>query len=129
MSAPFIAGNVTFTELEEMRIQNLGSTFEQTFLGRSTECLECHISESSVTYNAVESQNRHFPVDGLFETAVYGPQAQASLEHRALTGCFDSSTSRWPKTTRSKAELPAGLHQRVRYGSVLRRLPDGQPGA
>lgn len=82
MSAPLIAGNVSQTELEELRRGNFGSSFEQSYLGRTTECLQCHRTEWSITYSADELHNRHFPVRGLFELAVYGPEAAAALTSR-----------------------------------------------
>jgi hypothetical protein len=80
MSAPIIAGNVTIEELEIMNRANYGQTFETTFLGRKTECLPCHRSEFSVTYSAIDSSNRHWPIPGHFELAVYGPEAEAADE-------------------------------------------------
>ena len=80
MSAPIIAGNVTIEELEVMNRANYGQTFETTFLGRKTECLPCHRAEFSVTYSANESNNRHWPLPGHLELAVYGPNAEAADE-------------------------------------------------
>jgi hypothetical protein len=80
MSAPIIAGNVTIEELEVMNRANYGQTFETTFMGRKTECLPCHRTEFSVTYSASESSNRHWPIPGHFELAVYGPNAEAAAE-------------------------------------------------
>jgi hypothetical protein len=83
MSAPIIAGNVTPEELEEMRRTNFGMTFEQAYLGRTTECNQCHMTQASVTYDALEINNRHWPIPGNFELAVYGPQAGESEAKRS----------------------------------------------
>jgi hypothetical protein len=80
MSAPVIAGNVTLEELEVLNRANYGQTFEGTFLGRKTECLPCHRTEFSVTYSANDDSNRHWPIPGHFELAVYGPMAEAADE-------------------------------------------------
>jgi hypothetical protein len=83
MSAPLIAGNVTPQELEQMRLTNYGSSFEQVYLGRNTECLECHRAEESVTWSPIEDANRHFPVMGNLELAVYGPDAPQANPERS----------------------------------------------
>lgn len=77
-SAPMIAGNVTETELEDMRIQHFGSIFESSFLGRNTECMQCHRMEESTTYSA-DDNNRHFPIPGEMELAVWGLDADAPV--------------------------------------------------
>ena len=79
LSAPLIAANVTPQELEDMRLTNFGSLFEQNYLGRNTECLECHTTEDSLTDAAVEEIDRHFPVNDVeLELAVWGPTAKDS---------------------------------------------------
>ena len=78
LSAPLIAANVTPQELEDMRLRNFGSLFEQNYLGRNTECLECHTAEDALTYSPIDEINRHWPVDGELELAVYGPNAKDS---------------------------------------------------
>lgn len=83
MSAPIIAGNVTPVELEEMRRTNFGMTFEEVFLGRTTECNQCHITQDSVTDSAVEELDRHWPIPGHFESSVYGPQVQEGSDTRS----------------------------------------------
>ena len=83
MSAPIIAGNVTPVELEEMRRTNFGMTFEEVFLGRTTECNQCHRTEEAVTWSAIDDLNRHWPIPGHFELAVYGPDAQEGSDKRS----------------------------------------------
>lgn len=74
MSAPLIAGNVNAFQLEEMVRTTHGTTFEIAYLGRNTECLECHRAEFAVTFDANESLNRHWPLPGHLELAVYGEE-------------------------------------------------------
>ncbi len=70
-AAPFIAGNVTNAELEEMRLNHFGRLFESTMMGRTTDCLECHRAEESVT-DAVDPEfDRHWPVPGFLELGAY----------------------------------------------------------
>ncbi len=74
MAAPITAGNVTLEELEIANRSNYGKLFESVHLGRTTECLQCHTTRESVTWSAVDDDNRHWPVrpDAHFEHAAYG---------------------------------------------------------
>lgn len=83
LSAPTIAGNVTEEEIESMNRTNYGQAFEAAYLGRKTECLPCHRAEMSVT-NADDPQlDRHWPLAGNIELAVYGPNAGDADDIRA----------------------------------------------
>jgi hypothetical protein len=83
MSAPIIGGNVTPEELEVSNRANFGQTFETAYLGRKTECLPCHRSEYAVTDSPDPDIDRHWPLPGHFELAVYGPDAADADEPRA----------------------------------------------
>jgi hypothetical protein len=83
VSAPFIAGNVTDPELEEMRVAHYGRLFEATMMGRTTDCLECHRAEFSVTDSAEAAFDRHYPVTGLLELGAYGPDAAEASQERS----------------------------------------------
>ncbi len=83
MSVPIIAGNVDQFELEVMRRANFGQIFEQAYLGRKTECNQCHRAEYSVTWDPNPELNRHWPLTGNFELAVYGPDAAQADENRS----------------------------------------------
>ena len=83
LSAPFIAGNVTDAELEDMRVAHYGRLFESTMLGRTTDCLECHRAEFAVTDSVDPSFDRHYPLPGYLELGAYGPDAAEASQQRA----------------------------------------------
>ncbi len=83
LSAPTIAGNVTPEELESMNRTNYGQAFEAAYLGRKTECLPCHRAEMAVTNADDPELDRHWPLAGNFELAVYGPDAGDANDIRA----------------------------------------------
>jgi hypothetical protein len=72
LSAPFIAGNVTNAELEEMRVAHFGRLFEATIMGRTTDCLPCHRAEWATTDHADPAFDRHYPLPGYLELGAYG---------------------------------------------------------
>lgn len=71
---PIPAANVPDREAELARRADFGDTFDSGFLHRDVVCLSCHTSASSVTDNDEPTLDRHWPVPGLAETAVYGKQ-------------------------------------------------------
>lgn len=83
LSAPFIAGNVTDDELEQMRVEHYGRLFESTMMGRTTDCLECHRAEFSVTDSAQDAFDRHYPLPGYLELGAYGPEADEASTQRS----------------------------------------------
>ncbi len=83
MSAPFIAGNVTDPEIEEMRSDHYGRLFEATMLGRTTDCLECHRAEFATTDSDIPAFDRHHPVAGYLELGAYGPDAAEASQQRS----------------------------------------------
>jgi len=95
MSAPLIAGNVTAEELEVLRRVNYSGAYERVYLGRTTECLECHRAEQSVTWAPDEALNRHWPLPaGNLELAVYGPNAGEALatRHQSIHRVYNFAT-------------------------------------
>lgn len=74
MGAPITGGNVTREEIEITNRAYYGKLFESQYLGRVTECLQCHTTGWSTTDAALESIDRHWPVyeGNYFELAVYG---------------------------------------------------------
>jgi hypothetical protein len=84
LAAPDIAGNVSPQELEIMRRSTYGQSFEAAYLGRKTECLPCHRGDFAVTDVADDPEaDRHWPIPGHFELAVYGPDAGQANEPMA----------------------------------------------
>lgn len=66
------AANVPAVEAELARRADFGERFDAAFLHRDVVCLSCHNSERSVTDNDDPVLDRHWPVPGLAERAVYG---------------------------------------------------------
>jgi hypothetical protein len=73
MRVPIRTCNLAAGAVAELsRRADFGSWFDTTYLNRDMGCLHCHNSEFSVTYSSDEAKNRHWPVPGLFEEALYG---------------------------------------------------------
>jgi hypothetical protein len=69
---PIPAANVPAREAELARRADFGETFDSGFLHRDVVCLSCHNSEASVTDSDEPGRDRHWPVPGMAEKAVYG---------------------------------------------------------
>jgi hypothetical protein len=69
---PIPAANVPAIEAELARRADFGETFDSAYLHRDMVCLGCHNSEHSVTDSDDADADRHWPVPGLSELAVYG---------------------------------------------------------
>ncbi len=74
MAAPLTGGNVTREEIEQTNRAYYGQVFDSQYLGRTIECTTCHTTQWSITDDANELLDRHFPVyeGNYFEQAVYG---------------------------------------------------------
>ena len=72
MHLPIGGANVGPEAMERIRRQNFGAVFSTTYIHRDLVCLDCHNSEYAVTYSPDPAHNRHWPVPGLFEAALYG---------------------------------------------------------
>ncbi|MBA2539738.1 MAG: hypothetical protein H0V17_08905 [Deltaproteobacteria bacterium] len=72
VSLPPGTANVGPVEAELAQRADLGGTFDSAWLRRDTVCLGCHNSEASVTDSDDPAIDRHWPVAGLPEKAVYG---------------------------------------------------------
>jgi hypothetical protein len=77
---PIPAANVDLVEAELARRADLGARFEASYLHRDTACLSCHTSESSVTDSDSPAFDRHWPVPGNAEKAVYGAPSELTAE-------------------------------------------------
>ena len=114
-SAPMIAGNVTHAELEAANVGNYGKVFESAYLGRFTECMDCHRAEFSFTDAPEPELDRHWPLPGNVELATYGPDAEipdAGKAH-AVFRHFGFSTTSWLSPA---APIPTvGIDQDVTY--------------
>ncbi len=71
-SRPITAANVPPVEAELARREDLGGTFHAAYLGRDQVCLGCHNSEGSVTDHPDPALDRHWPLAGRLDRAVFG---------------------------------------------------------
>jgi hypothetical protein len=96
---PIPAANVPAKEAELARRADFGETFDSGFLHRDVVCLSCHNSERSVTDSDDPATDRHWPVPGLAEKAVYGTSAgiEADRAHAAfrVDGFVEGSAKPW----------------------------------
>ena len=79
---------------ELSRRKDFGEWFDTAYLNRDMGCLRCHNSATSVTYSDDPAHNRHWPLPGLFEEALYGSssmgdvtQAHAMFRFDGLVNC------------------------------------------
>lgn len=75
---PIPAANVPAIEAELARRADFGETFDSAFLHRDQVCLACHNSQASVTDSDFADEDRHWPVPGMSELAVFGVSAGIS---------------------------------------------------
>ncbi len=87
---PIPAANVDQVETELARRADFGDTFDSAFLHRDVVCLGCHTSERSVTDSDEPALDRHWPVAGLAENAVYGiaPGGSFAIDPDRAHGAF-----------------------------------------
>ena len=131
MDVPVRSCNLDSGVIAELsRRDDFGQWFDATYLNRDADCLACHNSEFSVTWSADPTLNRHWPLPGLFEEALFGvsndmspDEAHAVFRFDGLKYCgFPNVCSVYPERTgRTHA---VGL---VRRG--VRRLLPGRPAA
>jgi len=74
------APNAGIVEAELARRADFGARFDASYLHRDTVCLGCHTSESSVTNSDDPAIDRHWPVAGDPEKAVYGAPSGVAAE-------------------------------------------------
>ena len=100
---PIPAANVPAREAELARRADFGETFDAGFLHRDTVCLACHNSEHSVTDSDEPATDRHWPVPGFAERAVYGVSTglEADRAHAPfrVDGFVDGASRPWGWTT------------------------------
>lgn len=98
VSHPLPAANVGAVEAELARRADFGATFEAGYLHRDTVCLGCHNSESSVTDSDDPALDRHWPVPGAAEKAVYGVSTGVTSERAhgvfRVDGFVDAGSNR-----------------------------------
>lgn len=96
---PIPAANVPAKEAELARRADFGETFDSGYLHRDVVCLSCHNSERSVTDSDDEALDRHWPVPGMAEKAVYGTSAGIEVDraHAAfrVEGFLEGNARPW----------------------------------
>jgi hypothetical protein len=75
----YAGANALPVALELSRRSDFGAWFDGAYLNRDMVCLNCHNSEFSVTQSSDPEHNRHFPVPGLFEKALFGDSTGPGL--------------------------------------------------
>lgn len=76
---PWGLGPPNLAEAQSQR-RNLARIFTSTYLGRDTDCLPCHNSESSVTGSPDPERDRTWEIPGLVEAALLGASAGRDFE-------------------------------------------------
>lgn len=72
---PITAANVPEVEAELARREDAGGTFDGAYLDRDLVCLGCHNSEGSITDHPDPALDRHWPLMGKIDRAVFGDAA------------------------------------------------------
>lgn len=105
MSHPIPAANVAPVEAELARREDFGATFDAGYLHRDVVCLGCHTSEAAITDNEDPVLDRHWPVPGAPEAAVYGnpmgiPADRAHAPFRVDSFVDDGNARPWGWSSR-----------------------------
>ncbi len=100
VSLPPGTANASPVAAELAQRADLGATFDSAWLRRDTVCLGCHNSEASVTDSDDPAIDRHWPVPGSPEKAVYGvssgvPGARAHGMFRISGFVFAGGSTPW----------------------------------
>jgi hypothetical protein len=72
IARPTSGANLDAVQLETARRTDFAGIFDAAYIHRDLTCLECHNSQTSVTWNANPSLDRWWPVPGLFELSLFG---------------------------------------------------------
>ena len=90
VSHPIPAANVNRVDAELARRADFGATFDSSFIHRDSVCLSCHNSEGSVTDRDDPALDRHWPVPGNPEHAVFGSPQGVAVERAHAAFRVDS---------------------------------------
>jgi hypothetical protein len=72
VSRPIAAANVPDVEAELARREDFGNVFDSVYLNRDIVCLGCHNSQASITDSEDPALDRHWPLAGHVDAALYG---------------------------------------------------------
>lgn len=120
VSRPIPAANVPPVQAELARREDFGLLFDAAYLGRDLVCLGCHNSAQAVTDAPEPADDRHWPLPGHFEAALYGAhtgiapeRAHAPFRYRGfVANLFDGDpgeTRPWGWSHRCGGFYPSGL--------------------
>lgn len=121
---PVWPANAVGEERERLRRDDFGRWLDQSVLGRDLTCVRCHNGEGGVTWSEDELANRHWPLPGHLERAVWGSSTEIDPDaaHAALRyeGFVSGSIRPWgwasecgsfaeePRTDVARAEAHLG---------------------
>lgn len=114
LSEPLTGANVAALDLDITRRQDFGEVFSAVYLNRNTVCAQCHNSLFSVTDSFDPATDRHWPMPGLFEEAVFGqswgrPEMEVYTMFRHLNVVGGSSADRpWNMSSNCGTFQPQG---------------------
>jgi len=112
VSLPPGTANASPEAAELSQRADLGATFDSAWLRRDTVCLGCHNSEVSVTDSDDPALDRHFPVAGLPEKAVFGVSTgvAAARVHGVfrISGFLGGATTPWGMSSSCGSFFPPG---------------------
>jgi hypothetical protein len=114
---PIPAANVGSVEAELARRADFGTRFDAAYLHRDMVCLGCHTSDSSVTNADDPDIDRHWPVPGDPEKAVYGMSNGVAIERshavfriRSFLNTVNGATRPWGWSSQCGAwNTPSGI--------------------
>ena len=78
MAKPITGANVAALEMDITRRQDFGEIFEAVYLHRNVVCSGCHNSTWGITDHVDPAKDRHWPLPGRFEEALYGAATGAA---------------------------------------------------
>jgi hypothetical protein len=100
MAKPLTGANVAELEMDLTRRQDFGEIFSAVYTHRSVVCAGCHNSQWAVTDSGDPALDRHWPIEGLFEQAIYGnssgrPEMEVYSMFRRLHVFSSTGASPW----------------------------------
>ena len=89
VSRPIAAANVPDVEAELARREDFGTVFDATYLNRDIVCLGCHNSTAAITDREDPALDRHWPLAGQVDLALFGAPTGIAPERAHAPFRFD----------------------------------------
>jgi hypothetical protein len=86
MTTPNTCPNLDPVQQELATRDEVGSAFDAAYLDRDPVCLQCHNSQFSVTDRPDPKEDRHWPLPGSLEAAVFG--SSSDVDAKVADGVF-----------------------------------------